>query len=191
MRISLTMPVRTIAVAAVALVVAAGGGYAVASTTGGGAISACAKKSNGALRLATKCQKSERKVSWSIQGPTGAPGSPGAPGQNGVSMFARVDDLGALQRHSAGVTASRYPGAPTGTYAVVFPRSVAGCVPVVSDAQNANNSYTAGAEFEALVAADISPTLNPDEVVVSVTVYNSVSTHWEAADSGFDLIVAC
>jgi hypothetical protein len=187
MRISLTVPVRTLVIAVVALVVAAGGGYAVASTTGGGSISACAKKSNGALRMATKCQKSEKKVSWAIQGPAG---TPGAPGQNGVNLFARVDDTGALQhQHSPGVTVKKLT-AGLGQYEVTFPQDVTSCAPVVSEASNANNSFTKGALFEALDEGDY-PTFNPHTVLVLVTAYDATADTATPVDAGFDLILAC
>ncbi len=69
-----------IAVGVVALL-AAGGGYAIAS--GGGTIHACAKKSNGALRRANKCQRGEKGVSWNINGPRGSAGATGAQGPQG------------------------------------------------------------------------------------------------------------
>lgn len=69
------------AVTGVVVLLVAGGGYAIAS--GGGTMTACAKKSNGALRLANKCKKSEKRVSWNIQGPPGATGAPGPQGPAG------------------------------------------------------------------------------------------------------------
>ena len=48
---------------------------------------ACVQKTNGAMRLVGKddtCGSSERKVSWSIQGPQGLPGADGENGQNGL-----------------------------------------------------------------------------------------------------------
>lgn len=71
------------AAAAVVVTLVAGGGYAIAS--GGGTIHACAKKSNGALRLANKCKKSEKGLSWGIQGPPGASGKNGTNGTNGTN----------------------------------------------------------------------------------------------------------
>src|SRR5579862_8764399 len=59
----------------------AGGGYALAS--GGGTIHACAKKSSGALRIAHKCKKSEKRVSWNSSGPAGPQGAPGPQGPAG------------------------------------------------------------------------------------------------------------
>jgi hypothetical protein len=49
-------------------------------------IKACVKKRaprKGSMRLASKCKKSERLVSWNVQGPTGPPGPPGGPGSQG------------------------------------------------------------------------------------------------------------
>ena len=60
----------------------AGGGYAIAAS--GGQIRACASKRNGALRLANKCKKSERRVSWNATGPAGARGPQGAQGPQGT-----------------------------------------------------------------------------------------------------------
>ncbi|MEA2211259.1 MAG: hypothetical protein QOF83_1207 [Solirubrobacteraceae bacterium] len=70
---------------AVAAVVALSttGGWAIASS-GGGSIHACANKHTGALRLAGRCTKRERAVSWNAvgpRGPGGPQGLPGAPGQ--------------------------------------------------------------------------------------------------------------
>jgi hypothetical protein len=53
-------------------------------------IHACANKKTGALRIAAKCKKTERVVTWSVVGPQGlqgaqgAQGSPGAQGSQGV-----------------------------------------------------------------------------------------------------------
>jgi hypothetical protein len=65
-----------IAIAVTALI--AGGTYALAA--GGGTIHACAKKSNGALRVARKCMKSERSVTWNVRGPQGIQGPKGDAG---------------------------------------------------------------------------------------------------------------
>jgi hypothetical protein len=75
-------------VAAVAVIVAVGAGFALAAGKSG-VIKACANKHTGALRVAKKCKKHERALSWNVQGPagrtgktgaTGPAGSPGAPG---------------------------------------------------------------------------------------------------------------
>jgi hypothetical protein len=62
---------------------ALGGGYAAASS-GGGAIHACANGSNGALRLANKCTRGERRVRWGTRGPKGNTGATGAAGPQGA-----------------------------------------------------------------------------------------------------------
>ena len=76
-------PVRATPVIAAGIVaaLAAGGTYAVAA--GGGTIYACAKKFNGALRIAGRCGKGERSVSWNVQGPAGSQGAKGATGAIG------------------------------------------------------------------------------------------------------------
>ena len=58
------------------------------SNAAGTSIKACAKKSNGAMRLidvSKKCKKSERTLTWGTQGGTGATGGTGNAGQNGIS----------------------------------------------------------------------------------------------------------
>ncbi len=64
------------------------------SNAAGTSIKACAKKSNGAMRLidvSKKCKKSERTLTWGSQGDagvaggTGATGATGNAGQNGIS----------------------------------------------------------------------------------------------------------
>ena len=81
MRRFLASPGTTAIAVGVVALLAVGGGYAIAS--GGGTIHACAKKSNGALRRANKCKKSEKGVSWGIQGPKGNAGATGAQGPGG------------------------------------------------------------------------------------------------------------
>lgn len=69
------------------------------SNAAGTTIKACAKKSNGAMRLidSTKsCKKSERTLTWGTQGDagptgaTGASGSTGASGTNGSNGYSKV-----------------------------------------------------------------------------------------------------
>lgn len=78
---------RTATLAAVSTAVVAvlmGASLALAAS-GGGVIHACANKKSGALRVAAKCKKNEKAVSWSIQGPAGNAGSQGAPGPQGAA----------------------------------------------------------------------------------------------------------
>ena len=71
------------AVAAIATAVA-GGGIAIAATSGS-TVKACANKKSGALRLASKCQKSEKKVTWNTRGPQGDQGEQGTAGATGAA----------------------------------------------------------------------------------------------------------
>jgi hypothetical protein len=78
------------AVVAAALLLCGLSGYAIAQS--GSAkpktVKACAKKKGGALRLAKKCRKGERRVTWAVKGPrglTGPTGLTGATGARGVA----------------------------------------------------------------------------------------------------------
>jgi hypothetical protein len=70
------------AVLVAVLLLAVGAGWAAAADKSN-TLQGCSKKSNGALRLANKCKKSERRVSWDIAGPAGPPGSNGSNGAPG------------------------------------------------------------------------------------------------------------
>ena len=81
------IPSPAMAVAFAALL--ASTGLALAATSNNPVIRACANKKTGALRLASKCRRSERSVSWSQRGPegprgTGAVGAIGASGPQGA-----------------------------------------------------------------------------------------------------------
>jgi hypothetical protein len=72
--------------AVIAIVLAAGSGWAVASTGGSnGVIHACAAGRGGALRLAGRCNKHERPVSWNVAGRPGRDGTDGTNGTNGIN----------------------------------------------------------------------------------------------------------
>lgn len=70
------------AIAAAVTAVLAGGGWALAAPAGG-VIEGCANKHTGALRIAAKCKKHEKSISWNSQGPRGPVGDSGAPGPQG------------------------------------------------------------------------------------------------------------
>ena len=87
------MPMSKLAMVLAAVLLVCGvSGYAIAQS--GGAkpkmVKACAKKKGGALRLAKRCRKGERRVTWAMRGPTGVTGpagpqgAPGVAGQNGA-----------------------------------------------------------------------------------------------------------
>jgi hypothetical protein len=77
-----------------ALILAAtGGAYAASSSSG--SISACVHHKGGAMYVAHKCGRHDRRVTWSVagpqgeRGPQGSPGNagaPGAPGPGGVIL---------------------------------------------------------------------------------------------------------
>src|SRR5215212_9668553 len=72
--------------ATLAVVLAAGGGaFAVAQTGNSGTLGACVKKKGGAMRMASKCRKNERRVTWNQAGVRGSAGQPGAAGQRGTN----------------------------------------------------------------------------------------------------------
>jgi Collagen triple helix repeat (20 copies) len=81
---------RALIVGGLCVVVAAVGSVAWAMTSASERIVACAKKSNGAMRLvdaAKECKKTERAVIWNTtgpQGPRGLPGPRGPAGEDGV-----------------------------------------------------------------------------------------------------------
>jgi len=70
--------------ATVALAVGVSGfAIAASSSTPAKQVNACAKKKGGALRVAAKCTKKERRVRWATTGPRGLPGATGATGATG------------------------------------------------------------------------------------------------------------
>jgi hypothetical protein len=92
------------AIASLALL-ATGGAVALAASPGGPAIRACANKKTGALRLATRCKRSERRVSWNQAGPAGERGPRGFTGAKG----------GAGATGGAGGTGPQGPAGPGAT----------------------------------------------------------------------------
>jgi hypothetical protein len=56
--------------------------HAVAAPSG--QINACVKKKGGAVRIASRCARSERKLTWSAIGPAGPAGQPGRDGATGA-----------------------------------------------------------------------------------------------------------
>ena len=76
------------------------------SNAAGTTIKACAKKSNGAMRLidvSKKCKKSERTLTWGTQGDagtTGATGATGATGPTGATGAAGINGLSTVYSKS-------------------------------------------------------------------------------------------
>jgi hypothetical protein len=75
-------PSATKAILALGLIVACSG-WAAAATPSGPLVRACANKRTGALRLAGKCRRNERSVSWNQIGRQGQPGARGLAGATG------------------------------------------------------------------------------------------------------------
>jgi hypothetical protein len=123
-RLSFLMPSPAMAIAVAALI-AACSGLAAAATSSSPVIRACANKKTGALRLASKCRRSERSMNWNkegAQGPrglTGATGSPGATGATGGAGQTGPQGPGAKQIVSS-VTGPRtsFPIATVGPWTV-------------------------------------------------------------------------
>ncbi len=71
-------------VAATLAVFLAAGGAAWAASSSPGVIRACYKKHGGALRVASRCKRGEKPLSWSQIGPRGVAGAAGAKGTTGL-----------------------------------------------------------------------------------------------------------
>ena len=70
------------AIVGVVVALAASGGYAVAGSSSSKSISACARKHGGGLYVG-KCAKRDKKLNWSVIGPTGPAGAIGHTGPGG------------------------------------------------------------------------------------------------------------
>jgi hypothetical protein len=73
-----------IAATIAALLVPAGGLSLAAALSGGPVVRACANKRTGVLRIAARCRRNERRISWNQFGPQGPKGSAGAKGTAGA-----------------------------------------------------------------------------------------------------------
>lgn len=115
-----------------------GGGYAIAAG-GGGTVSACVHKANGDLYIKSKCQRGDRKISWSKVGPrgaTGAPGAAGAAGTTGPAGPVKLDTVvSAAIANPAGAQTGGSVNCPAGEFATGG--GISGSVL----AQSANASY--------------------------------------------------
>jgi hypothetical protein len=90
-RISAIRATPAIAAGIVGLLIG-GGGYAIAAG-GGGKVNACVHKSNGDLYIKAKCQRGDRKLSWSKVGPRGATGATGPRGAAGAAGPVKLDTV--------------------------------------------------------------------------------------------------
>src|SRR5450432_1740000 len=121
-----------------------GGGYAIAAG-GGGKVNACVHKANGDLYIKSKCQRADRKLSWSkvgprgatgVSGPRGATGAAGAAGGTGPAGPVKLDTLtSAAIANPAGVQTGGSISCPAGEFAT------GGGISGSATTQNANASF--------------------------------------------------
>ena len=111
------------------------------SNAAGTSIKACAKKSNGAMRLIDvkkKCAKSERTLTWGPQGSAGATGATGAvcaTGATGAAASTLFGTFNALGVKDAARSSAAMPNATsggTGIYTFTFASSIANCTAIAS-----------------------------------------------------------
>lgn len=113
-----------VALSVVAAAGAAGGAFAdshAASNT----ISACVHRRDGVLYMARKCAGRDRRTTWSVTGPAGAPGPQGPPGAGAATLIAQVAPDGTLGAASSGVQIDKVG---TGMYELDFGRDITSCV---------------------------------------------------------------
>jgi hypothetical protein len=85
-RSRLRRPSAALVVSTVALIVALGGtSYAAFTTSLSNSIVACVHHNGGGLYTARKCAKQDKRLTWNITGPHGAPGPPGQTGTPGAT----------------------------------------------------------------------------------------------------------
>lgn len=103
---------KVLAIIAALLLACGAAGFAIAKSGSSATktIKACAKKKGGALRIAKKCKKGERRVTWSVtgvrgqQGPAGAQGSAGPNGANGANGTNGANGVNGTSGTSTGET---------------------------------------------------------------------------------------
>ncbi len=107
------VPSPALGVALVALLLLCGS-FAYASTAGESLIRACANRKTGILRIANRCKRNEKRVTWNSIGPTGHTGLRGLPGARGFSG----------PQGPTGATGATGPQGPAGPGATSFTASI-------------------------------------------------------------------
>jgi hypothetical protein len=113
-RISAIRATPAIAAGIVGLLIG-GGGYAIAAGGGGGAVKACVSKTNGDLYIKARCQRGDRRISWSKVGPRGGAGAKGATGPAGPVKLDTV--VSPAIANPAGVQTGGNVSCPAGEFA--------------------------------------------------------------------------
>jgi hypothetical protein len=136
--------VAPVIVAGIVGLLIGGGGYAIAA---GGVrkVSACVHRANGDLYIKSKCQRGDRKLSWSkvgprgatgVAGPRGATGATGTAGVAGPAGPVKLDTItSAAIANPAGVQTGGSIKCPAGEFAT------GGGISGSTTAQSANASY--------------------------------------------------
>lgn len=130
-------------VALLALFLAAPNGAYAAATTSSKSIVACVKHKGGALYVAHKCARADRRFSWSVSGAAGANGRIGASGPTGRT----------------GSQGSTGPQGPTGTFPTVLPsgQSLRGAYGAIGHAQAGIERFGTAISFGIPLASAPSP----------------------------------
>jgi hypothetical protein len=193
-------PSAAAVISLVALVFAMGG-FAVASIPGrGGSISACYRKTGGAVRVidtakrgsAGRCSRSEKALSWNQQGIQGIAGSPGQNGVNGANGAPATKLWAVVETTSTAATLVRGSGvtsvsrAGQGQYNVTFNQSILNCAYVATLGATTDGVAPNG---EAAVEQQ-NATLLPN--TLNIRVQDSSGTEVDlTAGRGFHLAVFC
>jgi hypothetical protein len=120
--------IAALASASVALI--AVGGITVAQAATAPTIKACADKKTGALRLAGKCKKTEKAISWAQEGPRGPSGPSGAIGRAGPGGPSGAQG-------PAGAAGAQGPVGPSDVYVTGFEGVSNPNIALASDVQQA------------------------------------------------------
>lgn len=86
-------PAAPMGVSLLALVLAISGGAIAAEGGSRGTITGCVHHRGGGLYIARKCARHDRRLSWSVHGPSGATGATGRQGPPGPATGAAGGDL--------------------------------------------------------------------------------------------------
>jgi hypothetical protein len=177
-------------VAVVAVVLAASGAGYAAGSGSARSITACVHHKGGGLYSAAHCAHGDRRLTWSVKGPTGPTGPAG------TTMFAQVEANGTLNTSSPGVTSILSDS----NYFVNFGRDVTHCAAVAQEgsipAFSGGSIGSSPPETPDVIISDGSSTYTtgfPEDDTVNVRTYlYTDDTHAPTVgDTPFYLTVTC